>query len=361
MEEETNYLDRLPEWPEFAVVDGNIDGLVPVCKIGSWEYFLELLKDERFRGSGHEYVFRGQHHYRWFLEPTLGRSTNGVVSEDDAEAHLRKFKLSVRGRLPDSSIVYDAEELWAIGQHHGLSTPLLDWTQAPYVALFFAFIDDDSALWVDDYENIARAVFILNKTYIEELGDVELKILEPSKDDHGRLVNQAGLFTIAPYGERLESALINSLSREGVDTDDPNVLARYLCKIYIPSGKKMRVDCLQQLHKMNIHHASLFPDIIGASNYCNALSSGLYVGGGLDDSGSQEAVVEKGGGPDGHAEKAASKSIAIEPPHYEGGVVNVEDVFKILRANAGPEIFNDHQLTSLAEQIIVRYQKSAGL
>ena len=46
-------------------------------------------------------------------------------------------------------------------------------------------------------------------------------------------------------------------------------LAKYLCKIYIPNED--RVECLRHLRMMNVHHASLFPDLIGASNFCNIM------------------------------------------------------------------------------------------
>jgi len=290
MEEEINirrkekHFENLPVWPEFDIYDKNVDFLIPSARIESWEDFNKVFKHYRSDDDSNEYVFRGQHHYRWPLQPTLDRMDNGAIKEEIARKQLRNFRLSIRGRLLDNSILNEnEEELWAIGQHHGLATPLLDWTLAPYVALFFAFMQEDPETWKNedgDSTNYSRAIFILNKSFLEDLDNdpeenplVKMypKLVEPSKDDHGRLVNQAGLFTIAPYGETLESALLRALEESEVDINDHAEVSKYICKIHVPNTKEIRLDCLRQLRKMNIHHASLFPDLIGASGYCNDL------------------------------------------------------------------------------------------
>lgn len=53
--------------------------------------------------------------------------------------------------------------------------------------------------------------------------------------------------------------------------DEAEILAAYICKIYIRNGD--RDACVRHLRRMNVHHASLFPDLIGASDYCNILTS----------------------------------------------------------------------------------------
>ncbi|MBT6217977.1 MAG: FRG domain-containing protein, partial [Candidatus Marinimicrobia bacterium] len=280
------YYKNLPAWPCFDIYDRNIDGLVPSAYLESWEEFHRVVKSYCSDQDEAEYIFRGQHNYEWALQPTLDRMSSGAIQEEIARKQLRNFRLSIRGRVPDNAILHEQdEELWAIGQHHGLATPLLDWTLAPYVALFFAFMYEDPPTWVDEKDNStnhSRVIYILNKSFVEDLvqvGDLGPlmegypKIVEPSKDDHGRLVNQAGLFTMAPYGETIESAILKGLVDSEVDVDNPEEVSKYICKLHIPNSSVCRRDCLRHLRKMNIHHASLFPDVIGASGYCNELIS----------------------------------------------------------------------------------------
>jgi len=285
-ERETAYYRNLPAWPDFGVYDKHVDGLVPASRLDTWEQFHDLVKTYRFGHREAEYVFRGQHRFDWPLQPSLDRLSSGAIEAEIAKKQLRNFRLSVRGRVPDSAFHnVDDDDVWAMGQHHGLATPLLDWTSAPYVALFFAFLNEDPSTWVDkegNPENQSRVIYVLNKSFIEDLvsepehdplEDDYPKIVEPSKDDHGRLVNQAGLFTMAPYRETIESSLLKALTDSDVNIDDPNELSKYLCKIHIPNSPEVRRMCLQHLRKMNIHYGSLFPDVIGASGYCNELIS----------------------------------------------------------------------------------------
>ena len=51
------------------------------------------------------------------------------------------------------------------------------------------------------------------------------------------------------------------------DHDDGSGKSWYLIKIVFPkTGAK---DCLRYLNRMNINHATLFPDLYGASQFCN--------------------------------------------------------------------------------------------
>jgi hypothetical protein len=270
------HFEQVPEWPAFRITGDEISGRVPVTRIHSWRDLPVLLDEPFFNRLKTQLIYRGHRRYDWPLTPSLGRvDPRKIITREVAEAQLRLFRRAVRGRLSDRTLVeLDEEyELWSVGQHHGLMTPLLDWTYSPYVALFFAFVKDDSKA---ELNNPFRAIYILNKSYVELAERCpDVSVLEPRKDDHGRLVNQAGLFTYSGYDNTLENYLIQSLHDEVLEDvpeeEETKELAKYICKIYIPNED--RAGCLRHLRKMNVHHASLFPDLLGAAEYCNILAA----------------------------------------------------------------------------------------
>ena len=277
-----NYdFERVPLWskdsPRFEILVDSSSGRIPVTRVESWKDFSSLLESEFFNPANTQLVYRGQRRFDWDLQSTLARiPASGIIDEELAEKQLEYFRRAVRGRISDNALIEEPDELWSVGQHYGLNTPLLDWTYSPYVALFFAFLREDSE---HEEENPYRAVYVLNKTFVAD-DDLcpDIRMFEPKKDDHGRLVSQAGLFTFSPYGSTIEIKLADALSdenfydgqlRNASEDEQASILAKYICKIYIKNED--REGCMRHLRRMNVHHASLFPDLIGASEYCNLL------------------------------------------------------------------------------------------
>ncbi|EGQ9060276.1 FRG domain-containing protein [Vibrio parahaemolyticus] len=210
------------------------------------------------------YIFRGQGSEKWKLDPSLTRMLKQSEYkrnewQEVTELHLERFKENIRGRADIDFHSATKDEFWAIGQHFGLATPLLDWSRSPFVAAFFALNgceEDDNcvvyALCEPDIERLRK-----NKSPNQR----GVRMINPLTHYNDRLVNQKGLFLFVPTHIDLESWV-----RSG---EEENWITMF--KIVFPASIKNEV--LAGLDNMNINMLSLFPDLHGSCLHTNFQSS----------------------------------------------------------------------------------------
>lgn len=240
------------------------DGVTEV-ELKSWNGFYELVTSSTLEDSS-AWVWRGQRLAKWRLESSLDRLEQTAEGQKDRDQHLATFKIAARGRRGLNPPRMSENEWWALGQHFGLATPLLDWTSSPFVAAFFA-CDIES-----DQKN-PRAVYGLRESIVTtKSGELDgahkaankpgrpdtIEFIRPDTDENPRIVSQAGLFTRLPAGVNVEEWIQRHF--KGVD-------GSVLVRIVIPD--EIRLSALRDLNRMNINHATLFPDLEGAGLYAN--------------------------------------------------------------------------------------------
>ncbi|HGU9817686.1 FRG domain-containing protein [Enterobacter chuandaensis] len=232
--------------------------MVQEHELGDWVEFRETV-GQMFGGSS-RYVFRGQSDREWKLESTLTRLAQKVSvdfnSYDLEEIQKNNFRMRIRGLRGSNPSKLTDEEIWCLGQHYGLCTPLLDWSESPYIAAYFAYEKVSTCLsgW--------RTIFALDRLNlakkIKEMGlSDEFKFIQPLQDDNKRIIAQAGLFTKIPTNTDLEAWLID----KGLES--------YLIKLHVEND--YRLDAINDLKLMNIIGSTIYPDLHGASMACNML------------------------------------------------------------------------------------------
>ena len=265
------------------------------ARVNDWYEFVKLLETDFLDWP--EYIFRGQRDTNWTLRSKFDREYRRalqVLAETDIKSGLNKedraliekanpnLSLKPRSDLLDRLLCRFKDactgrrglfpkklsdlEWWTLGQHFGLSTPLLDWSRSPYVATYFALENPIApasgyrAMWA--YTNTGMKDICINteRNFHKNAKEIPLvEVVEGMIDENSRIVNQSGLFTKTPLGEDIEQFI-----EENIDLTGHSPV---LYKIEIPNSH--RESFLRHLNTMNIHHASLFPDLQGAAEYAN--------------------------------------------------------------------------------------------
>lgn len=253
-------------------------------RVNSWHEFVALLETDFMDWS--EYIFRGQKDATWPLRSKFDRdfrNAKGNIEEKinsgilDSKVTLdertdilmrlyQRFQKACSGRRGPSPKELNSDEWWALGQHFGLATPLLDWSKSPYVAAFFAINEpapdelENRAIWV--FTQIGMTEVLINQSENLNKNNDQIKtitVIDAVSDENSRIISQNGLFTMTPKGDDIEEFIEENLELNG--------MGPVLFKIEIPNS--LRENFLRHLDYMNINDASLFPDLIGAAQYAN--------------------------------------------------------------------------------------------
>lgn len=208
-------------------------------------------------------LFRGQRSSSWNLSTTLERYLDRIVSVERYNHYLCNITPALEAftgtkwekverdiRLDDRSFFVPPNyDLMVYVRHHGFPSPLLDWSQSLYIALFFAFQKASFK------ERVAIYV------YVEDLGigkggwggAPQICALGPYVSTHKRHFMQQGQYTVSV--QKPENELVYCSHEKYFSTardDDQD----YLLKLTLPGDIKNQV--LNGLQSMNINAFTLF-------------------------------------------------------------------------------------------------------
>ena len=237
----------------------------PDQRIKSVADFLRILKLRR--NTRQPVWYRGQEKSRWDLSPTISRC-GGITAEAPLITRFKQNALSLLPERPSN----EWEWLFVM-RHYGVPTRLMDWTENPLVALYFAASQapkSEGVVWNLLPIDLNKLANIAPQHPSEIPGFGDYPILDnylPSRLASESTSNLLPAAAIAPRNTRRMQAQqgVFTITHRG-QTDIGKIgNLDHIWKILIPASSKQRI--VSELNAFNVNRLSLFPELDHVAAY----------------------------------------------------------------------------------------------
>jgi hypothetical protein len=253
--------------------------------------FIETLQTRCTHTAPPKFIYRGHGIASYQLAPEVFRYINTTqksfihpywVTEEQILSDFISDACRYLRDIPEDDIATWLE----ISQHFGLPTRLLDFTENPLVALYFACAtapDQTGTVWILNEGTYKEKVYSLTPA-VQGLTDrdIIMRIIAEKHADHPtiqypwiyrpnyreeRMHTQSSIFMI--WGS-CEKPLESFLSQENyiAEDDDSTQHTKIACRIQLPAAHKSTL--LKQLDLCGINEKFIYPGLDGIGKYYNA-------------------------------------------------------------------------------------------
>lgn len=238
-----------------------------VVQVKSWRDFSLVINSKIGEINANDFIFRGQSNSAHMLTASFDRRHPDLSPYRRTLAVHRIaalfLDLADRGEMRLKIKREEKDKTAMIGQHHGLATRMLDWSESRYVAAFFAYsgltaryASSLEAEGANDHSEVS--VYALD-IQSEIISDDSLRIVKANGAKNERVRRQRGLFTV----NQTDWLSIEDYVGHYCEKFALELSRTPLYRFDLPV-QEARV-ALRDLQEMRISHDELFPGLDGVA------------------------------------------------------------------------------------------------